>query len=246
MTTKEATSLLPRALEGVVETAALSDRLHVLLFGAIGWPWLLKGLSGGRPEDKQALLRHLDLPETALPNLGSWKADVALLDTIVASIEALRPETVVELGAGASTLVAARALERNGGGRLISFDQHADFVKATAAWLAEHGLEADLRATRLLPAPGDWPGVWYDVRPLPERIDLLIVDGPPWTIHPYVRGAAESLFDLIPVGGMVLLDDGMRPGERVIARRWRQRWADFEFRLDKRGTKGTLIGTRLR
>lgn len=246
MTTKDATSLLPRALDGAAPTASISTRLHVMLFGAIGWPWLLKGLSGGRPEDKQALLARLQLPPDALPNLGSWKADTALLETIVEAIERLRPRTVVELGAGASTLVTAQALRLNGGGRLISFDQHADFVKATGIWLHEHGLSADLRATRLVPSPGDWPGLWYDVRPLPERIDLLIVDGPPWTIHPYVRGAAEAVFDRIPVGGMVLLDDGMRPGERVVARRWKARWPGFDFTLDKRGTKGTLIGTRLR
>lgn len=246
MTTKNATSLLPRSLDEGQSDTNLADRLHVLFFGAIGWPWLLKGLSGGCPEDKQRLLAHLDLPPTALPNLGSWKADTAFLDTIVATIETLRPRTVVELGAGASTLVTARALERNGAGRLISFDQHEDFVRATAAWLTEYRLSADLRATRLVPSPGDWPGLWYDVRSLVGPIDMLIVDGPPWTVHPYVRGAAESLFDRIPVGGVVLLDDGMRPGERVVARRWRARWPGFEFRLDRRGTKGTLIGTRLR
>ena len=80
---------------------------------------------------------------------------------------------------------------------------------------------------------------------LPERIDLLIIDGPPWAIHPFVRGAAETLFDRIPVGGTVLLDDAARPGERVVARRWRKRWPGFRFELDTRGTKGTLVGVRL-
>lgn len=248
MTTRDATGLLtraPDALSGDLE-ASLSDWAHVVAFGAIGWPWLLKSLSGGRPEDKRALLERLGLPKRALPNLGSWKADTALLETIVDHVERLRPPIVVELGAGASTLVTARALELNGGGRLISFDQHADFVEATRAWLADHGLAADLRPAGLKPAPRGWPGYWYDVSQLPERIDLLIVDGPPWTIHPYVRGAAESLFDRIPVGGAVILDDGARPGERVVARRWRRRWPGFEFRLDKTGTKGTLIGVRER
>ena len=246
MTSKNATQLLPRALDGIGPDPTWSDRAHVIAFGAIGWPWLLKSLSGGRPEDKQALLARLGLPDTALPNLGSWKADTALLATIADTIERLRPATVVELGAGASTLIAAKALQLSGGGMLTSFDQHADFVAATELWLAEHGLSADLRAVGLRPSPRGWPGYWYDTRRAPERIDLLIVDGPPWTIHPYVRGAAESLFDRIPVGGMVLLDDAARPGERIVARRWRRDWPDFEFRLDKSGTKGTLIGTRLR
>jgi predicted O-methyltransferase YrrM len=242
MTTKHATGLLPRSQGG---GQSLGDRLAIMAFGAIGWPWLLKSLSGGRKRDKRALLERLGLPADALPNLGSWKADTVLLKRIVDTIEHLRPETVVELGAGASTLVTAKALSVHGGGRLVSFDQHGDFVEATRAWLAEHGLSADMRAADLVDAPGDWPGMWYDVHHLPERIDLLIIDGPPWTIHPFVRGAADSLFDRLPVGGTVLLDDAARPGERMVARRWRKRWPNFRFELDKSGTKGTLVGVRL-
>jgi hypothetical protein len=44
----------------------------------------------------------------------------------------------------------------------------------------------------------------------------------------------------------VLLDDASRPGERVVANRWRKNWPGFEFRLDSRGTKGTLVGIRHR
>lgn len=244
MTSKHATGLLPRAHHA--DERSWSDRLHVLAFGAIGWPWLLKSLSGGRKRDKRRLLERLGLPGDALPNLGSWKADTVLLHRIVDTIEALRPQSVVELGAGASTLVTAKALALNGGGRLTSFDQHGDFVEATRAWLLEHGLDADLRTAELTPAPGGWPGFWYDVHHLPDRIDLLIIDGPPWTVHPFVRGAADTLFDRMPLGGTVLLDDAARPGERVVAKRWRKRWPNFRFDLDTRGTKGTLVGVRER
>lgn len=43
-----------------------------------------------------------------------------------------------------------------------------------------------------------------------------------------------------------MLDDAARPGERVVARKWRRKWPNFAFRLVHSGTKGTLIGTRLR
>lgn len=249
MTSREMTPLLPLADDGVwpleVHRSAL-DVLHVIAYGTIGWPWLVRSLSGGTIEAKRALLERLDLAPDALPHLGSWKADTGFLHLIVDHIEATRPATVVELGAGASSLVVGRALQRSGGGRLISCDQHAGFVEATRRWLCEHRIEAELRAVPFRPSPNGWPGVWYDHGPLPSRIDLLIVDGPPWAIHPYVRGAADSLFDRIPVGGTVMLDDAARPGERVIARRWRKRWPGFDFRLIQAGTKGTLIGTRMR
>ncbi|MBB4640298.1 class I SAM-dependent methyltransferase [Rhizorhapis suberifaciens] len=247
MTSREATGLLPR---NMVEEAnpiprAVSDWLHVLAFGAIGWPWLVRSLSGGRKKDKLTLLKRLELSHDALPNLGSWKADTALLQRIVNLVEANRPANVVELGSGASTLVTARALQLFQGGSLHSYDQHADFVGATGEWLAEHGLGANMHHAPLVPAPGDWPGYWYKLSRLPDVIDMLIIDGPPWSVHPYVRGAAEVLFPRIPPGGVIVLDDAARPGERIVARRWRRNWPDFEFELVRDGTKGTLVGRRL-
>lgn len=247
MTSRDTTGLLPR-LGGtqVIGGSGRSARDWAALigFGAIQWPWLLRSLHGGSRAAKRQLLDRLGLPHDALPHLGSWKADTGLLTLIADHIEARRPRLVVEFGTGASTLIIAKALEQAGGGTLISFEQHADFVEATGAWLAEHGLSADLRAVPLRPSPDGWPGLWYDHGPLPDGIDLMVIDGPPWTIHPFTRGAASSLFGRIAPGGTILLDDAARPGERVVARRWRRDWPDFDFRLWKGGTKGTLIATR--
>jgi predicted O-methyltransferase YrrM len=247
MTSREATSLLPR-VQGtrVLGRGGRSwrDLAALIAIGAVQWPWLLRSLNGGSEKARHALLDSLDLPREALPNLGSWKADVGLLRLVSEHIAAHRPKIMVEFGAGASTLVAARALQRAGGGRLFSFEQHEDFVEATRNWLADYGLEAEIRAAPLRPS-ADWPGLWYQHGPLPERIDLLLIDGPPWTIHPLTRGAADSLFDRVAIGGTIMLDDAARPGERLVARRWRKRWPNFEFRLVKSGSKGTLVGTRL-
>lgn len=220
----------------------LSDMAWRIGFGAIGWPWLLASLSGGRPADKRALLDELGLPHDALPHLGSWKADVGFLRHIACEIARLRPAHVVELGAGASSLIAARALQLHGGGRLHSFDQHGGFVDATRQWLADHALDVDIRHAPLTHESADWPGRWYAIDALPDQIDLIIIDGPPWSVHPLVRGAADSLFARLSPDGVVLLDDAARPGERLVARRWRQRWPHIDFRLVKDGTKGTLVG----
>lgn len=249
MTSREATSLLPRIGDTPIigsDGRSFSDWAALLAFAPITWPWLLKSLDGGTLEAKHALLDRLGLPYDALPNLGSWKADTGLLGLVVDHILENRPKLVVEFGTGASTLIIARALQLAGGGNLISFEQHADFVDLTRKWLADYGLEADLRAVPLRPSPDGWPGLWYDHGPLPANIDLMLIDGPPWTIHPFTRGAAATLFDRIAPGGTILLDDAARPGERVVARRWKKAWPNFAFRLWKGGTKGTLIGKRLR
>jgi predicted O-methyltransferase YrrM/anti-sigma factor RsiW len=247
VTSRELTGFLPlsEAHEATGDLRRrLSDTAWRIGFGAIGWPWLLASLSGGRPADKRALLDELGLPHDALPHLGSWKADVGFLRHIVREIARLRPAHVVELGAGASSLVAARALQLHGGGRLHRFDQHGGFVDATRRWLSDHGLDVDIRHAPLTQESPDWPGRWYAVDAVPEQIDLIIIDGPPWSVHPLVRGAADSLFSRLSPDGVVLLDDAARPGERIVARRWRQRWPHIDFRLMKDGTKGTLVGRR--
>ncbi len=250
MTSREATGLLSRSHETdelLRDQRTARDWATLLAFGPLNAPWLLKSLYGGTKKGKRDLLNRLELPADALPNLGSWKADVGLLKLVSDHILNEKPQTVVEFGTGASTLIIAQALKLAGvEADYISFDQHEDFSEKTRQWLAEHGLKADLRAAPLIPSPGGWPGLWYDHEPLPDRIDFMLIDGPPWSIHPFTRGAAETLFDRIPLGGVVMLDDAARPGERVVARRWRKLWPNFSFRLDRTGIKGTLIGRRLR
>ncbi len=190
------------------------------------------------------MLDRLSLPHDALPHLGSWKADTWFLWRIVNAIERLRPRDVVELGCGASSLVIAKALDQNGGGRLTSFDQHADFVESTARWLAGYELNASLRHAPIVENPTSWSHCWYDLPGVPAEIDLLVIDGPPWSMNPFIRGNAEVLFDRIRPGGMVLLDDAARPGERVVAARWKRDWPQFRWQLLP-GAKGTLVGERV-
>jgi len=244
MTSRDVTALRALREEKKPYKTNWSDGIYRVLFGAIGWPWLLRSLWGGTKSSKRDLLRRLHLPEDALPNLGSWKADTRFLHRIVDAVEELRPQTVVELGAGASTLVCAKALQLNGGGRLFSFDQHAQFVSATSEWLGDFGVSADIRHAPLCARARDWPGAWYELPQMPASIDLLIIDGPPWAVHPFVRGAAESLFDRLTDGGIILLDDAARPGERIVARRWKRRWPQIAFTHLAGGTKGTLHGRK--
>jgi hypothetical protein len=245
LTTKNLTGLLsnasPDAQQGL---RTPGERLFQLAFGAIQWPWLLKSLYGGPPAERQALLARLELPPEALPHLGSWKADSYLLHRIVDEVERLKPRHVVELGSGASSLIIARALARSSGGLLHSYDQHQPYVASMGDWLAEQGLAAEFRHAPLSFRDPAWPGLWYELADVPPAIDLLVIDGPPWTIHPYARGMAERLFDRLTPGGVVLLDDAARPGERVVARRWRRRWPDISFSYEGGGSKGLLVGRK--
>ncbi len=245
MTTKLLTGLLAKPSAHDAEARCTrGERLFQIAFGAIQWPWLLRSLYGGTQAQKAALLARVGLENDALPHLGSWKADTFLLHRMVDIIEASAPATVVELGSGATSLVIAKALAQHGGGMLHSYDQHAPFVEAMEGWLAEHQLDAAFHHAPLGQRDVRWPGLWYNLTAVPGSIDLLVIDGPPWAVHPFARGMAERLFPLIAPGGMVLLDDAARPGERYVARRWKKAWPDFTFHYEGAGTKGLLVGQR--
>lgn len=245
MTTKSLTGLLakPAAADQEVR-CTLGERLFRTAFGAIQWPWLLRSLYGGTQAQKAALLARLGLEADALPHLGSWKADTYLLHRIVDIIEEAQPGSVVELGSGATSLVIAKSLAMHGAGQLHSYDGHAPFVAAMHDWLAEHDLAVAFHHAPLVQRDVRWPGLWYALTEVPGSIDLLVIDGPPWAVHPFARGMAERLFPLIAPGGTVLLDDAARPGERYVARRWKKAWPDFTWHYEGAGTKGLLVGKR--
>jgi predicted O-methyltransferase YrrM len=247
MTTKSLTGLLAKTSDASAGIRCTpGERLFQIAFGAVQWPWLLRSLYGGTQAQKQALLARLQLEADALPHLGSWKADTYLLHRIVDIIQESHPAQVVELGSGATSLVVAQALAQHGGGRLHSYDQHAPFIAAMRSWLGEHGLDADFHHAPLTTRDANWPGLWYGLTAVPGSIDLLVIDGPPWAVHPFARGMAERLFPLVSPGGTVLLDDAARPGERYVAWRWKKRWPDFDWHFEGAGTKGLLVGTRAR
>lgn len=245
MTTKYLTGLLAKDLGQATRVSRpTGEKLFQMAFALVQWPWLLKSLYGGTKTEKAALLERIGLEGGALPHLGSWKADTYLLHRIVDEIEGHQPNVVFELGSGATSLVTAKALSLHGRGCLYSFDQHEPFVRQMGGWLAEHGLSAQFHHAPLALRDPAWPGLWYDLPEIPAKIDLLIIDGPPWAVHPFARGMAERLFDRIVPGGIVMLDDAARPGERIVARRWRRNWPEFDFSYEGAGTKGLLIGRR--
>lgn len=139
-----------------------------------------------------------------------------------------RPEQVVELGSGRSTLLIARRLTEQDQGHVTSLDHLQEFADRTRRWLRDRGVVE--RAT-VIHAPitdheiaGEtWP--WYSLDAaetrLPDRIDLLVVDGPPGKLRKDSRWpAVPLLLDRLAPNAVILLDDGDRADETRIAHSW--------------------------
>jgi len=172
------------------------------------------------------LLQKAVQPSALLPQPGGWAASIDLLMEIVRLIEERRPEKVVELGSGLSTVVIALKLKNLGFGKLISIDHDGKYASVTKSYLAAHGV-SDIVEMRIAPlsrrlAP-DSEVPWYDTAQLTgiDDIDMLIVDGPPRTISPLARKPTFSFFRPFMRGDWIMvLDDANREGERAIIQEW--------------------------
>ena len=247
MTTREATSLLARSTGADVMddyARSLSERAAVIAFGAIQWPWLLRSLHGGKLADKHALLDRLDLPYDALPYLGSWKADTGLLTLLV--------DHILEHKPAPGRRVRNRRVDPGDGprdedGRRRNPDQLRPAWRfrrrdPPVAHRSRSRSRSARGAARAVARRLAGPVVRSRAAALGHRSHAdrrAALDDP--SADP---GRRRLLVRPDLPGGTVMLDDAARPGERLVARRWRKLRPDFSFSLDKSGTKGTLIGRR--
>ena len=180
---------------------------------------------------------HATAARSILPRAGGWAASVDILAEMIRLIDARRPELVVELGSGLSTVVIASKLRQIGSGRLVSIDHDSEYAALTQAYLRANQVEdvVDLRLAPLVRDPVHAPEVpWYDTGQLSDlrRVDMLIVDGPPMPpVHPLVRAPSLPYFRSRLRGAWcVLLDDADRPGKQEILANWQRLFPDIDVR----------------
>jgi predicted O-methyltransferase YrrM len=178
------------------------------------------------------------------PSFRGWAVSPDLAAYLAATVANLQPEHIVEIGSGISTLVFASTLERLGKGHVHALEHEQSFGTATREALEQFGLSewATVVDAPLVKTPigvGEWH--WYDIAPLslPERIDLLFVDGPPAEVGPTARYPALPVFlDRLVPGSVVIVDDTDRPDDHATVERWSKEYTDFTLRYlpHERGT----------
>jgi predicted O-methyltransferase YrrM len=188
-------------------------------------------------------------PDRPLPPMRDHSASPDLLRHAVSLMLSRKPATVLELGSGASTIVIAHCLKRLGSGRIISIDHDPRFAAITAGWIEEHGLQNFAKVLHAPLVPARIEGaeyLWYSIGDLDleSPIDFLVIDGPPYHVHPLARyPAVPLLVDRLSADACVLLDDANRPEEIRIAKLWQSEFPELGFtRLE--AEKGALLITR--
>jgi predicted O-methyltransferase YrrM len=183
---------------------------------------------------------------------GHWALGWDGAVILAREIAVAKPGAVVELGAGASSLVIGHQLRRAGRGHLYTLEHDAAFADVTRRQVSAFGLDPWVT---VLDAPledleldGDryrWYRVPDAVRDL-ERIDVVVVDGPPQRTDP----EGMPRYPALPVlggklgpGALVFIDDARRDGERRMLARWLETRPDWSVRTLKT-RHGTVLLTR--
>lgn len=151
--------------------------------------------------------------------------------------------TILEFGAGASTIFMASTLRLLGFGKVWSVESDANWILKMQEILAWHGasdfvefVHAPLAPTRSVTASLPW----HDESALDGSLEglkfgLVVVDGP----EAHSRSISQSRYPALPFlmarsllaeEALVVLDDFRRSGERLVARRWKKELgAQFRF-----------------
>lgn len=173
-------------------------------------------------EDLLALYQQLS-PRRALPRTRGWAASPDFLRIVMEQIHERRPKVIFELGSGASTIVAAYALERLGSGQIYSLDHNEHYLKDTSSRIQNHGL-SDFVTLIHAPLVESSVGnqLWYDLSHIQvTAIDMLVIDGPPSSTAPMARyPAVPLLFDRLGADARLVLDDSARSDEKACVARW--------------------------
>ncbi len=164
-------------------------------------------------------------PRAPMPSSGGFALNPTDLLDLLHLIKTRRPQLVLELGSGTSSVWIAYALERCGG-RLISLDHDPGYAAKTRAIMTEHGLTsvAEVRDAPLRPVAIEGRNFpWYDTAALADldQVDLLLIDGPPEKTGPDARYPALTVLEgRLADTATIVFDDAHRPDEQIALRRW--------------------------
>lgn len=164
------------------------------------------------------------------------------LNHIINDISINRRQSIIEFGAGISTIVIARLIKKNNlNARILSIEHVDEWAKLTNENLTKENLN-DVASVITAPLkPCDLAldkNLWYDVEILDKDLkgqlfDMVIIDGPPaWEVlkEKSRYPAVPYIIDKLKEKCSIYLDDANRKGEQAIIECWMKQY-EMEFRV---------------
>jgi hypothetical protein len=173
------------------------------------------------------LLIYNSLPNLKfLPATRGWAGSPDFLAKIVELILKEKPLFVLEAGSGVSSVIIGLALKLNNYGESFSLEQDPKYLESTRKNIEINQLEdvSSLFSCPLVEYEIEnetWKWYQTDKLNITDKIDLLIIDGPPRTIQNLARyPAIPLLYQLFSNKFTVMLDDAKRIDEAIIVEKW--------------------------
>lgn len=170
-----------------------------------------------------------------LPYTSDWSAAPDFLGLVAERCLSKKPAVIVECGSGISTLVLARCCQINGHGHVVSLENGAEYADATTKNIEALDLGEYASVIHAPLVEYDLNGhkhTWYSLDKLNvPAIDMLVIDGPPAVFDSEARyPALPLLHERLAQHCVVYLDDANRTGERVIVKRWSDKFPELSSR----------------
>ena len=175
----------------------------------------------------------------SLPFGGSWALTPDAAAILAREIAIRRPNSIVELGSGVSTLMVGRILQQIGSGHLISLDHDPDWAAQTRRHIIASGLQdyvevidAPLTRQHFDGKDFDWYQIPEQLRQL-KQIDMLTVDGPPQTTDSSVLSrypALPAFAAQLSKQAIIYIDDAKRTTEKEMVQQWLQQYPGWKSR----------------
>lgn len=173
-----------------------------------------------------------------------WAMEPTDLQNLLATIQYHQYRTVVECGAGMSTLLIGKLLKQLGGGHIYSLDEDENWFEVIRTAVVFNDLTDYVTVIHAPLAPNAESGeLWYapeqarQILASAKHIDVLVVDGPKsvsalsrFPALPFFAGALDS-------NSLIVLDDSRRNNEKAVIDHWRKR-----FNIEVEQQTGSLTG----
>lgn len=175
-----------------------------------------------------------------MPFGGSWALTPDAAALLAREIFIRRPDIIVELGSGVSTLMVGRLLQQMGCGHLISLDHDPGWAEETRRNILANGLQDYVEVLDAPLTRQQFDGKDFDWYQIPEQlrhinnIDMVTVDGPPQTID----SALLARYPALPAfaaqfseHAVMFIDDAKRETEREMINLWLQNYPEWKSKM---------------
>ncbi|MBQ0720408.1 MAG: class I SAM-dependent methyltransferase [Gammaproteobacteria bacterium] len=183
--------------------------------------------------------------------MGGPSIDTHHARNLLFLLQERKPQAILELGSGSSTIIIARALQLMGASpnRHISVDHEERFLNNTKELARLNSVDELIQFEYCPLQPEDgFPHPWYSRIPALAgslKFDFVLIDGPPAYEDGLGRTREPALTVLRPYladNAVIILDDANRVGEQNVVKAWQEKYPEFSLYHATEG-KGVAIFT---